>query len=132
MPEFPEYEYEEVPIPEVVRSYEAWLNKLAVGEPGLTVGDFDAMFQVWYFRMRSIYTTENLVTRLRALMAQAEHMLAQPGFLEDELGNKSSPILRENFADTPDEDYHKMLAEQYTVVTDEEINDLLDGEGEEE
>ena len=124
MPE--EFQFEESDIPEVVPALEEWLNNLAVSERGLTVGDFDSMFQVLYFRMRSVYTTEQMHVRLHGLMAQGEHMLSTPGFLEDEDGAPTAPILRENFADTTDEDYHKMLADQYTEVSDEDINALLD------
>ncbi len=129
MPESP-YEFEETDVPSIVSTYEDWLNKLAVTEEGLTVGDFDNMFQVIYHRMRSIYTTEQMHVRLHGLMAQGEHMLATPGFLEDEDGNPTAPILRENFKDTPDEEYHKMLSQQYTEVSDEDIEALLEQEQE--
>ena len=130
MPEIPEYEYEEVDVPDIVTQYEEFLNEHAISETGLTVGDFDNMFQVWYFRMRSIYKTADLAKRLASLMAQGEHMLEQPGFLVDDDGNPTNPILRENFASTSDEDYHKLLADQYTVVSDEDIAALLDQEDE--
>ena len=130
MPEDQEFEYKEVEVPAIVEQYEEFLNEHAVDEQGMTVGDFDNMFQVWYMRMRSVYTIENLTKRIRSLIVQGEHMLAQPGFLVDDDGNPTSPILRENFADTPDEDYHKMLAEQYTEVSDEDIEELLDQEQE--
>ncbi len=126
MPE--EFEFENTDIPDVVPALEEWLNNLAISERGLTVGDFDSMFQVLYFRMRSVYTVEQMHTRLHGLMAQGEHMLATPGFLVDDEGKETNPILRENFKDTPDEDYHKMLADQYTEVSDEDIEALLDGE----
>jgi len=129
MPESP-YQFEDTDVPDIVRELENWLNEHAISEVGLTVGDFDNMFQVLYLRVRSIFTVEQLHTRLHALMAQGEHMMSQPGFLEDDEGNTVAPILRENFADVPDEDYHKMLADQYTEVSDKEIEALLDQEQE--
>lgn len=125
MPE--EYEFEKTEVPNVVRPFEDWLNGLSTSDEGLTVGEFDAMFQVLYFRLRSIYTVEQMHVRLHALMAQGEHMLHEPGFLFNEDGDPSTPILRENFADTPDEVYHKMLADQFNEATDEELEELLDG-----
>ncbi len=129
MPE--NYEFETTDnVPEVVVAFEDWLNRLALTENGLTVGDFDNMFQVMYFRMRSVYKVEHMHARLHMLMAQGEHMLKTPGFLEDDNGNPAVAILRENFEDTPDADYHKMLKDQYTEVTDEDINALLQQEEE--
>ena len=125
-----EYEFENVAKPEIVTAFEVWLNTVAETEAGLTIGDMDNMFQVLYFRYRSIYLTEQMHVRLHALMAQGEHMLADPDFLEDEKGNPTTPILRENFPDTTDEDYHKMINEQYTDVTDEDLAALLDQEDE--
>ena len=127
MPENYEFSGE---IPERVSAFEDFLNTAAETEAGLTIGDLDNMFQVLYFRYRSVYTTETMHKRLHALMAQGEHMLVEPGFLVDENGTDTSAILRENFADMPDEEYHKMLNEQYTDVTDEALEALLDQEDE--
>ncbi len=126
----PEYEFEKIEVPSIVVAFEEWLNKLSLSDTGVTVGDLDNLFQVIYFRMRPIYTTDQMYVRLHALMAQGEHMLSQPGFISDERGNPTSPILRENFPDLPDEEYHKMLASQHKGVSDDDLTELLDEESE--
>ena len=132
MPDAPEFEFEQTDVPSVVVAFEAWLNKLSLTDDGLTVGNLDNLFQVIYFRMRPIYTPEQMHVRLHALMAQGEYMIKQPGFIHDEKGNPASPILRENFQDTTDEEYHRMLEAQANPITEEalatELTELLDEE----
>ena len=111
-------------IPEVVSQFEDFLNARAETPDGITVGDFDNLMMVIYFRMRSIFTLEDQHARMHVMMAQGEKLLHTPGAVVDMDGVLTTPVLRENF-DMPDEDYQKMLAQATQDVTDDDIELLL-------
>ncbi len=111
-------------IPQVVSDFEDFLNKQADRPEGITVGDFDNLMMVIYFRMRSIFTLEDQHTRIHVMMAQGEKLLHTPGAVVDMEGVLTSPVLRENF-DLPDDEYQEMLQQAQESVTDDDINELL-------
>jgi hypothetical protein len=121
MPETPESQ------PDHVFTFETFLNEAAAGDPGLNVHDLDTMQIVIMIRLRSVLTVEQLHQRAHVLITQAEEWLSEPGALRGEDGEPADPVLVEKFSDR--DDLLEMMSDSTKEITDEEINELLDGEG---
>ncbi len=122
MPETPESQ------PDHVRVFETFLNASAAGDPGLTVQDLDTMIIVLTIRLRSVFTADELHTRLHFLITQGEEWLAEPGALRDDHDQPVDAVLVENFEDR--EDLLEMMKESTQEITQGDLNSLLNEEAE--
>lgn len=112
-------------VPKIVSDFEDWLNDRADLPEGITVSNFDDLSMVIYFRLRSLFTVEDMHTRMHIMMTQGETLLHTPGMLTDADGKSVMPVLRENFADLNDAEYQKLLEQTSREVTDDDLAELF-------